>query len=444
MGRKSRLIRRVVRPGWPAIIIGLAVPGGAVVAQERSVTLTGAIRLAERVQPEVIQARGNVRTASAQVRSAWGAFLPDLTVSSTGSDYFSEGTSRVDPVTSQITTGNSTNRAFSTGIAASLDLFTGFRRRADLRAARSSSGAADAALVDARYQQAVVTTGQFFDALAGRQLVRVREAGVRRAEEQLKVAVNKLHAGSATRSDSLRSLVTLGTARLDRIDAETALATAEAGLARLIGAAGRVSAADDSASYRMGAPVDTAALRREVESGSPQLRNALAGAAAARAAFSASRSAYWPSLTLSATTGWNASRAGDYDLLNQRQLSLRLSWNLFNGFARELTVAQRQADLETSEALAGAARRQVGADLTTRLAELDAARSRIDISGTSVTAATEDLRVQQERYRVGLGTIVDLLTSQEALGQAEVDVVNARFDYLRARAQLEALVGHRL
>ena len=46
-----------------------------------------------------------------------------------------------------------------------------------------------------------------------------------------------------------------------------------------------------------------------------------------------------------------------------------------------------------------------------------------------------DMRVQQQRYRLGVSTIVDLLTSQEALNQAEVDVVNARFDYLRAKAQ---------
>ena len=75
---------------------------------------------------------------------------------------------------------------------------------------------------------------------------------------------------------------------------------------------------------------------------------------------------------------------------------------------------------------------------------MDAARQRIEITGISVAAATEDLRVQQERYRLGASTIVDLLTSQEALNQAEVDVVNARFDYLRAKAQIEALIGRNL
>jgi outer membrane protein TolC len=329
-------------------------------------------------------------------------------------------------------------------LSASVDLFTGFRRGAEMRAARASEDAAEASLVDARFEQALTTTNQFLDALAASQLLRVREASVRRAEQQLKTAVAKLRAGSATKSDSLRSLVTLGNARLDQITTQTQLASAEANLARLIGEPGRVAAADDSAFYQVLPAIDTQALRTEAESKSPRIQSAAANAAAARASSRASRSAYWPSLTLGANTGWNGSRATDYDLFNQRQVSLSLRWNLFDGFDRELTIVQREADLDLAEASASDARLAVQAELTTRLAELDAARTRAEITQTSVAAATEDLRVQQERYRLGASTIVDLLTSQEALSQAEVDVVNARFDYLRAKAQLEALIGRNL
>jgi outer membrane protein len=190
--------------------------------------------------------------------------------------------------------------------------------------------------------------------------------------------------------------------------------------------------------------IDTQALRVEAESRSPRIQSAIANATAANASARASRSAYWPSLTLGANTGWNGSRTTDYDLFNQRQISLALRWNLFDGFDRELTIVQREAESDLAEATAADARREVQAELTTRLAELEAARTRIEIANTSVAAATEDLRVQQERYRLGASTIVDLLTSQEALNQAEVDVVNARFDYLRAKAQLEALIGRNL
>jgi outer membrane protein len=422
----------------------IATPCLAQVPEQPAVTLAEAIRRAERVQPAVIRASADVRTAAAQRRNAWGAYLPRISASSSGSDFFSQGPARVDPVTGELTSGNSSSRSVSTSLSASLDLFTGFRRGAEMRAARATQTAAEASLIDARFEQALTTTNQFLDALAAAQLLRVREASVRRAEEQLKTAVAKLRAGSATRSDSLRSLVTLGTARLDQISTQTQLASAEANLARLIGETGRVSAADDSAFYRMLPAVDTQAIRTEAESKSPRIQSAGANAAAARASARASRSAYWPSLTLAANTGWNGSRATDYDLFNQRQISLALRWNLFDGFDRELSIVQRDADLDLAEANAADAQREVQAELTTRLAELDAARTRIEITQTSVAAATEDLRVQQQRYRLGASTIVDLLTSQEALNQAEVDVVNARFDYLRAKAQLEALIGRNL
>jgi outer membrane protein TolC len=425
-------------------VLLLALAGSPLLAQDRAVTLAEAIRLAERAQPSVIQAQGNVRTAAAQRRNAWGSFLPSVTASSSASDFFSEGASRIDPVTGQLTSGNATNRSVNTSLSANVDLFTGFRRGAELQAARAGQVEADASLVDARFQQALATTNQFFDALSAFQLVGVREASVRRAEEQLKVSVAKLRAGSATRSDTLRSLVTLGTAQLNLIQTRTDLATAEANLARLIGEVGRVRAVDDSGFGQVVAAVDTQALRSEAEAQSPRIQSAVASANAARAGVRASRSAYWPSLTLGANTGWNASRSNDYTFLNQRQVSLQLSWSLFNRFDRELTIAQREAGYDLAQATAEDEGRAVQAELTARLAQLDAARSKIGITRTSLAAATEDLRVQQERYRVGVSTIVDVLTSQEALNQAEVDAVNARFDYLRAKAQLEALIGRTL
>jgi outer membrane protein TolC len=413
-------------------------------AQVRAVTLADAIRLSERTQPDVIQARTGVETAAAVRRNAWGGFLPNVSASSSANQFTSEGPQRIDPVTGQLLSGNSSNRSFNTSLSASLDLFTGFRRGAELSAARAGQAQADAGLIDARFQQALTTTNQFFDALSAAQLVGVREASVTRADEQLKVAVAKLHAGSATRSDSLRSLVTLGNARLDLIQAQTDLATAEAGLARLVGEIGRVRAIDDSAFSQVQAVVDTQALRQEAEARSPRIQSAVASASLAQANLRASRSAYWPSLTLGANTSWNASRANDYAFFNQRQVNLQLSWALFNRFDRELTIAQREATLDVARASADDERRAVEAELTQRLAELSAARAKIDITATSVTAAREDLRVQQERYRLGASTIVDVLTSQDALNQAEVDVVNARFDYLRAKAQLDALIGRSL
>ena len=229
----------------PIVLLATALLHAPLAAQEKSVTLANAIALAQRTQPAMVQAQSQVETAQAQRRSAWGSFLPSVSVNSSASDFFAEGAPRVDPVTGQLTGGNNKSRSINTSLNASVDLFTGFRRGAELGAAKASEQEAGATLLDARFQQALTTTNQFFDALSAAQLVTVREASVRRAEEQLKVSVAKLHAGSATRSDSLRSLVTLGNTRLDLIQAQSDLATAEAGLAHLVGEVGRVRALDD-------------------------------------------------------------------------------------------------------------------------------------------------------------------------------------------------------
>ena len=426
------------------LALGLGGISPGLQGQERSVTLADAIRLSERVQPLVVRAQGDIETANAQRRSAWGTYLPTVSLSSSANTFSAGGPARVDPATGQLLSGNTSNQSLNTSLSASVDLFTGFRRGAEMSAARANQTAAEASFVDARFQQALTTTNQFLDALAAQQLVRVRDTSVRRAEEQLKTSIAKLQAGSATRSDSLRSRVTLGSAQLDLIRAQTDLATAEAGLGRLIGETGRVKALDDSAFYRVIQWPDTAALRSEAEAKSPRIQSSVAAADAARAGLKATRAAYWPSLDLAANTAWNASRSSDYDVYSNRQLSLGLRWSIFDGFARELAVAERSASLDVAAATAADERRSVAAELTARLAELAAARVQIDITGTSVVAAEEDLRVQRERYRLGASTIVDVLTSQEALNQAEVNVVVARFDYLRAKASVEALIGRRL
>src|SRR4051794_33896611 len=168
----------ILRPFLAGVFLFLAAASGGA-AQTRSITLDEAIRLSARVQPAVVQAAAAVQTADARRRSALGEYLPNVSATSSASDFFSEGTSRIDPITGQITGGNSTNRSLSTSLSASLDLFTGFRRGADMRAARAGQQAADASLIDAQFQQALTTTNQFLDALAASQLLRVRESSVK-------------------------------------------------------------------------------------------------------------------------------------------------------------------------------------------------------------------------------------------------------------------------
>jgi len=428
------------------LALTLALPAGlaAQASAPPGVTLDEAIRRAQVAQPSVVQAQGAVGRAAAQYRSSWGAFIPSVNLNSSYGTSYSNGPSRVNQITGEVIAGASYAQSISNSVSASVDLFTGFRRGAQMDAARSNESAAAAGLLDAQYQTALSAKQTFFGALAAYELVRVRQLSLRRAEEQLSVSVAKLQAGSATRSDSLRSLVNLGNAQLNLLTANNAVVTTEAELGRLVGTDGPVRALPDSAYLLVVNITDTAAIRTEAENNSPAVLVAQAQAEAAKANLKASKAAWWPQLNLSGRYAYNGNSGQDYTFFDSRSATLALSYPLFNQFQRDQSIVTASTSYDATVSVAADARRQVDASLTTRLAQLEGARVQIDITATSLQAATEDLRVNQERYRVGAATIVDVLSSQEALSQAEVDVIQARYNYLLAKAQIEALIGRTL
>ncbi len=413
-------------------------------AQQRQVTLEEAIRLAREKDPQVISATGSVRTADANVLQMKGAFLPSLSASAGRGTSFSEGPSRVDPVTGQVISGDITSGTANFGLNSSLDLFTGFRRNAQLRDARASVDQQEANLRNQLAQSALRVSIDFFDALSNLELIRAREASLLREQEKLRIAEARLATRGTTISDSLQAVVSLAEARLNLLNQQARLATAEANLARAIGAEGRVTATSDPALFVLGPMPDAAALHAEAVERAPTVLATQAAVTAARARVQTSKAAYWPSLSLNASTSWSGSNRSNYDLFGSRSLSLGVSWQIFNRFGRETQVAQAQVALETAEAQAADARRQVSAQLTTQLANLEAARERITVTELKVRAATANVNVQRERYRLGSVSINDLGIAQDQLNQTEEQAVTARFDYLRAKAQIEATIGRPL
>ena len=248
-------------------------------------------------------------------------------------------------------------------------------------------------------------------------------------------------AGSAIRSDTLRGRVEVGNAQLQRLNAETQRETAEANLAQLIGADGPVRAVADSSLF-VPVDVDTTALRIEAVAQSPTVIQADAAADAAAASVSVATAQYFPNVTASYSRSWSGRQlSGLQDSWSAR---VGLNWTLFNGFSREGNVTSARVSRENARAEADDARRQVNALLTQYLASANAARLSLDIAEANYAAADEELRVQQERYRLGMSTVVDVLVSQISLEQADVDIVRARLDYLVAKAQIEALIGREL
>lgn len=423
--------------------VALATATDPVAAESGAVPLRleEAIRAALAVQPAMIQAQGDRRNASAGERTAFGAFLPAVTANAMRTQ---ASANRFNPTTNEIVSGGASNKSYTGGLTFDFTLFDGPRRFASRRAASATSDATDASFTSQRFLVTLQTSQLFYNTLATEELVDVASSQVARANRQFVISVQKLHAGQATRSDSLRARVDLGNARLALLQAQANLESARSNLGREVGSDRPVRAVLDST---FPAPPDTAALRADAVRSAPLVQEAEAQARAANAKVVVAQAQYWPTLAASfsnAYSGFNAPWSTFDNFVNNWTLKVSLTWPLFNGFTREEAQVAARVTRDVAQAQAADVRRQVAAQLTQQLSALETSYAAIDIARENVASASEDLRVLQERYRFGSSTILDILISQANLTQAETSVVQARFNYLIARAQIEALVGHPL
>ena len=126
------------------------------------------------------------------------------------------------------------------------------------------------------------------------------------------------------------------------------------------------------------------------------------------------------------------------------QASLTLSLPIFDGFGRSLRIAQaRERQLDAEESVRASAL-QVRADVHGRFLALQTAYKSIGVQAASRESAREQQRLAQDRYRVGVGTSLELSDAQNAVQTAEGEYVNAVYDYHKALAALEAAVGRPL
>jgi outer membrane protein len=126
------------------------------------------------------------------------------------------------------------------------------------------------------------------------------------------------------------------------------------------------------------------------------------------------------------------------------QANLRISLPIFTGFSRSLRVSQARAQELDADEDVRARRLQVRSDVHGRYLAMQTNYRAIAVQENNRGAARDQLRLAQDRYRLGAGTSLEVSDAQNAVQQAEGDYVTAVYDYHKAVAALEAAVGRPL
>lgn len=400
------------------------------------VDLRTVIDRALRVSPTVVQGDEQIRTARSEERVTVGSYIPTISANTSA---LQSNVYTVSPIDA-----GDTPYARSAGLAASVDVFTGGRRAADRTRARADLGAAQANDVSQRYAVTLAAQRAFYDELRASELVQVAKARVSQAERGYRYAQDRTRAGTTTRSDELRARLELTAGQQQLVAAQDTLQTAAYTLGRLVGANGPIGAQPPASLEPRPLAFGDSEIVGLAVNASPGVRTARATEQASLAATRSARAQYLPDVRVTGGYNWANTTPIVGAVRPGWALGIGTSFPLFNGWQREDVVTRAEAAAEVSRVTSLDVTRQARTEAARLLSGLRFAVQNISLATDAVQSAEEDLRVQTERYRAGISTELDQLTSELAVTQARLALVAARFNYQITRAQLEALVGREL
>lgn len=166
--------------------------------------------------------------------------------------------------------------------------------------------------------------------------------------------------------------------------------------------------------------------------------------AQANAQIGVAKAAYFPTLTLSATGGFESTSASDWLTWPSRFWSVgpTLAETLFDAGLRRATVEQYQASY--NQALATYRQTVLSAfqQVEDNLAALRILSRQIQQQDAAVAASQRYLAIATDRYKLGLDPYLDVITAQTALLTSQQTAATLRLQQLTDSVQLiEALGG---
>ncbi len=316
----------------------------------------------------------------------------------------------------------------------------------------------------------------FFNLLLAQEELRLAEKGLDRVRESLAETRSLLRAGLADEYDVLRLEVELANLEPEVRRAENQRVAARRILSQELdldlekeviaqGALAQMQLDDEGANEganrqilslfgvpddvleagRAGAGGDISTLALEDRSDLRQLRIT---ESIRRSQVRLDQAAYFPTVDAFARYGLQAQQNGRPDFFgtslqrgSSKQVGLRVSMPIFSGFSRDARIDQAsavhlQAQLQTRLAT-DAARAQVR-NLVDAVAE---AGERTQGQAEAVRRATRGYEIASAQYGAGVLGRLELTDAELALRQSEFNYARAVYDYLSARARLDAAAG---
>jgi outer membrane protein len=175
----------------------------------------------------------------------------------------------------------------------------------------------------------------------------------------------------------------------------------------------------------------------------PELKRAKEQTASADARMRAAKRQFLPTVSAMAS-------GGTYDPFDPRQNQQTGGWwtagalvsmPLFTGFLIENQVSEARAQKEAADAATLNVEQALTQQVTTAYLDTVTFAQQIKLAEEQVKTAQEALQLAKQRYKLGLGTVVEVTQSEVAVTAARTRLADAQYDYKIAEVTLAYATG---
>ena len=427
----------------PLLLVLLMVGAGSRARAQNTapvpLTLKDAEALALKNHPQVLAAQATVREYSELVVEARSAYFPTLEADLTGSGGNPQG---------RIGAGYlPASRLFDrlgTGISLS-QLITDSGRTPNLVASSRLQAQASQRTYEAtRYDVLLAVDQAYFAALRAQALVKVAEQTVAArqimSDQVTELAKNKLR----SEVDVAFADVNLSEAKLLLLRSQDQVRAAFAELTRALGAQQEMNYKLTDEPLPPSPPIDAESLVVQAYTNRPDLLSLQLQRDAAVKFERAERDLSFPTVSLVGVAGAipAINQILSTDVPNNYEgAALNVEVPIFNGhlFTARRAAARYQAQAEDQRVRD--LQQRIARDVRVAWSSSKTAIQNIDVTAELLREASLALDLAQGRYNLGLSSIVELYQAELNITQAEIENLNAKYDYQSIFAMLQYTMG---
>lgn len=286
-------------------------------------------------------------------------------------------------------------------------------------------------------------TAAFYGYLAARDAHELSLRSIKAVQSELDQSRIRFDAGTLLKSDVLSLEVQLAEARDAQIQAANAIEIAKAMLKTLLGlSAEQDFAIDESQTQALPAtPSDFDALLNQALNQHPELQAAEKRVAIAEQQLNAAQAAHLPRADAFVSYGSDSKDLAFSSNRDNVSAGVMVEVDVFSGFATQEKVKKAEHELTAAREFARRIRLRVENQVKTARLKLLEALNREQVTSVSVTAAEEALRLVKEQRDAGVVTVTRYIEAEVARDRAKTRDISARYDALRAEAELNQATG---